>query len=99
MVPGEGRSQRLAQCLHGFLRLSGQKVCVPRLSQSLNPPNTKGWLPSVKTEPVQASEEAHTPTKRCRRTNAESQAEKAANEKLSLISVIVDDTQFDGQAE
>ena len=33
------------------------------------------------------------------RTTAEIQAKKAASEKLSLISVVVDGTQFDGQAD
>ena len=34
-----------------------------------------------------------------RRTTAEIQAKKAASEKLSLISVVVDGMQFDGQPD
>ena len=48
-----------------------------------------------KTESLEASEEAVKPTKRRRRTAAELQAVKAE----SAISVTVDGTQFDGQAD
>lgn len=52
-------------------------------------------IEAVKTESLEASEEAVKPTKCRRRSAAELQAVKAE----SAISVTVDSTQFDGQAD